>query len=1198
MSRASLRRRVGWLVLASVTLAALAAALVAVPASASDEYTDIPSGTHAPGLRALAGLGTFAGTDCSPGRICPDAPLQRWTMAVWLVRIIDGADPAAARASEFADVDAEAWWASHVDRLAELGVTKGCATHPARFCPQQPVTRAQMATFLARAFGLAGGPWTGFVDIDNDSHTAGISALAATGVTAGCSAEPLRYCPQDHVTRAQMATFLARALGLVPLPPPLATSLWVSLDSPAPDTLGGGTFDVTITFTEAVTGFAASDLSVSNGEVASLSGSGSAYTAAIEPSADGTVVVRVPADAVRDDQGRGNQQSEPLTRVRVSGSRTADTGIDTWDRAEVHNAFLKEFNRTEPDWADTGDVDNCVAGTTSQQFRDSVFQRLNWYRQMAGLGTVEEDTHSSAGAQQAALIMLANDELSHSPPRHWSCYSSTGRDYAASNLGLGTAGIAGIDRYMRDTGDQNTAVGHRRWILYPQTLEMGTGNVRRGGREANALWPRDGNIFSSRPAVRERRGFVAWPPSGFVPPQTVWGRWSFSLAGADLSTASVAMSDDDGPVRAEVIHRPRAAAPENAVVWAVAGVTSSDPLPVPSGPDHCYTVTVTGVRLHGATQAPYEYSTCLLGESSVPKPPDFQQTDTGGQEEITEEPLEPAEVDQTPGLDDQREPGSDDPPTTGDSFRSVTASVSHSCGLRADNSIACWGSNHFGQSSPPEGSFKAVTANAAWATLGHSCGLRADNSIACWGSNRFGQSSPPEGSFKAVTAGGAHSCGLRSDNSIACWGDNDYGQSSAPEGNFKAVTASGGAVVGSHSCGLRSDNSVACWGSNRFGQLDAPEGSFKALTAGSVHSCGLRSDNSVACWGNNEYGQLDAPEGSFKALTAGGVLSCGLRSDNSIACWGDHRYGQLRAPEGSFKAVAAGATHGCGVRSDNSIACWGSNHFGQAWAPGMSFKAVTAGKEHGCGLRSDNSVACWGQNTYGQSFVAPEGSFKALTAGFDHGCGLRSDNSIACWGHTVAGQSFVAPEGGFKAVAAGASHSCGLRSDNSVACWGDHRYGQLDAPEGSFKAVAAGFFHSCGLRSDNSVACWGLNEYGQLDAPEGSFKAVAAGASHSCGLRSDNSVACWGDHEYGQLDAPEGSFKAVAAGNTHSCGLRSDNSLACWGSTRYGTSAPTQPLSERYAPEGSFKAITGRAQTYCGLRSDNSIACWGLTVMV
>ena len=78
-------------------------------------------------------------------------------------------------------------------------------------------------------------------------------------------------------------------------------------------------------------------------------------------------------------------------------------------------------------------------------------------------------------------MMLAEGRLSHEPDSSWACYSSTGRSYAGSNLGLGTrvGGIAGIDGYMQDPGEPNAEVGHRRWILYPQTLEMGTGNVRR-----------------------------------------------------------------------------------------------------------------------------------------------------------------------------------------------------------------------------------------------------------------------------------------------------------------------------------------------------------------------------------------------------------------------------------------------------------------------------------------------------------------------------------------------------------------------------------------------------------------------------------------------------------------------------------------------------------------------------------------------
>ena len=103
------------------------------------------------------------------------------------------------------------WWESYVERLAELGVTAGCATGPERYCPDGSVTRGQMATFLRRAYGLADAEPAGFVDTGGDTHEASIDALYAAGVTAGCGTGPLRYCPQKPVTRAQMATFLLRA---------------------------------------------------------------------------------------------------------------------------------------------------------------------------------------------------------------------------------------------------------------------------------------------------------------------------------------------------------------------------------------------------------------------------------------------------------------------------------------------------------------------------------------------------------------------------------------------------------------------------------------------------------------------------------------------------------------------------------------------------------------------------------------------------------------------------------------------------------------------------------------------------------------------------------------------------------------------------------------------------------------------------
>jgi hypothetical protein len=133
-------------------------------------------------------------------------------MAVWLVRALDGSDPPRSGTSRFADVESWRWWSPYVERLADLGVTAGCSTDPARYCPNVPVTRGQMASFLRRAFRLDPAPPAGFTDTAGSAHESAIDALAAAGITAGCAKTPARYCPSVPVTRGQMASLLHRAL--------------------------------------------------------------------------------------------------------------------------------------------------------------------------------------------------------------------------------------------------------------------------------------------------------------------------------------------------------------------------------------------------------------------------------------------------------------------------------------------------------------------------------------------------------------------------------------------------------------------------------------------------------------------------------------------------------------------------------------------------------------------------------------------------------------------------------------------------------------------------------------------------------------------------------------------------------------------------------------------------------------------------
>ena len=199
---------------ATVALVALVA-LVVVPAAAQDAepFPDLDSGAYwAVPVTELAEAGVFAGTECAEG-FCPYETLDRATMAVWTVRVLDGEDPQPVGSTRFGDVEGSHRHAAFIERFAELGVTQGCRDGSV-FCPDGTVTRAEMAVFLTRAFKLPLGPEPGFSDVASDDWYADdVAALAASRITKGCG-DGTRFCPGDDTTRAQMATFLHRALAL------------------------------------------------------------------------------------------------------------------------------------------------------------------------------------------------------------------------------------------------------------------------------------------------------------------------------------------------------------------------------------------------------------------------------------------------------------------------------------------------------------------------------------------------------------------------------------------------------------------------------------------------------------------------------------------------------------------------------------------------------------------------------------------------------------------------------------------------------------------------------------------------------------------------------------------------------------------------------------------------------------------------
>jgi len=101
--------------------------------------------------------------------------------------------------------------------------------------------------------------------------------------------------------------------------------------------------------------------------------------------------------------------------------------------------------------------------------------------------------------------------------------------------------------------------------------------------------------------------------------------------------------------------------------------------------------------------------------------------------------------------------------------------------------------------------------------MAHNCGLDAGGSLYCWGSDEFGESTPPTGTYTAVTVGGQHSCAIDSFQMATCWGRNQKEQTTVAPGQYTSI--SGGRA---HTCAVNLQQAVVCWGENAAGQSTPP----------------------------------------------------------------------------------------------------------------------------------------------------------------------------------------------------------------------------------------------------------------------------------------------------------------------------------------------------------------------------------------
>ncbi|MGI9584004.1 MAG: hypothetical protein ACR2N7_00245, partial [Acidimicrobiia bacterium] len=180
-----------------------------IPVGFQGQFWDDEGSVHESNIDVIADLGITKG--CNPPdntRFCPDDDITRGEMAAFIRRMLE---LPSVETDYFAD-DADSIFAGDIDAIAAVGIGFGCSE--VDFCPDDALLREEMAELLVRAFGYTNPDEADlFVDDAGSSFESAINALGIHGITKGCNPpDNDRFCPERTLSRAEMATFFARAL--------------------------------------------------------------------------------------------------------------------------------------------------------------------------------------------------------------------------------------------------------------------------------------------------------------------------------------------------------------------------------------------------------------------------------------------------------------------------------------------------------------------------------------------------------------------------------------------------------------------------------------------------------------------------------------------------------------------------------------------------------------------------------------------------------------------------------------------------------------------------------------------------------------------------------------------------------------------------------------------------------------------------
>jgi alpha-tubulin suppressor-like RCC1 family protein len=444
----------------------------------------------------------------------------------------------------------------------------------------------------------------------------------------------------------------------------------------------------------------------------------------------------------------------------------------------------------------------------------------------------------------------------------------------------------------------------------------------------------------------------------------------------------------------------------------------------------------------------------------------------------------------------------------------VRAGGGHVCALKTDASLHCWGYNYDGQagvpvtpstlslSTPtpvaPQTSFRDVETGGSQISdysTAHSCGMRADGSVVCWGKGEAGQLGDGE-----TTQNSATPRQLGTDTDWASIGDGAWG--TKRDGSLWQWGRIGTLYVGMA-------------GAQLYMPMRQPvparlDGAARSLGRGPA--CYVATDGRLLCstWCKDlpplgvvpctaDFAAVGT-DTDWATVTSGNpnYTTCALKTSGALYCWGSNAQGVVGdgttenramptlvttgAP--AWRAVAMGSEHACAVGTDGTLWCWGDNFYGQL--------GDTPSTNH---------------NTPAQ--VGADRDWADVTAGYSHSCALKTDGSLWCFGQADSAgiedserpvptpTRVGGPTATYRSVSAQYLSTCAVAVSGTAWCWGFGSDGQLGDGRsvdsavpvrvaGDFTdwvAVGRSQFYSCGVRADGTAWCWGKNDEGQLGLP-------------------------------------------------------------------------------------------------------------------